>query len=80
MTVENCSNCVFGLEREKHGLALRHCHKHPPIVFEGVTGGHYTSTGVEGFLQLHETRGPVTAWPQVRDDDFCGEFELKDAS
>lgn len=81
MTIENCINCAFGIREYQHHSAYRRCHRHAPIVFEGVVGTKETPTGSAGSLiWVQDIKGPVTAWPTVQDTDFCGDFELKDAT
>lgn len=69
--IERCSNCVFWVQ----GC----CRVRSPIVIEGVVGISSTPTG-DPATSLHiikEQRGPITCWPKVESNDFCGEFELK---
>jgi len=68
--VENCANCAFGVKEWLHHGYRIDCHKRPPVV------------NVNGFLGSWDGAkqyGPKTAWPEVKDTDFCGEWELTDA-
>lgn len=79
MTVENCGNCAFGVERWGHQVKETFCHLRAPIVFEGITG-YKQSPALSGEISfLEDIRGPVTAWPRVSETDFCGQWELQDA-
>jgi len=81
--VENCKNCAFGVQDPGSVYGYRYCHRRPPVVYEGITGLRFEDVWSHGYRigsEAKEIRGPITAWPKVGDSDFCGEFELKDAS
>lgn len=77
---EHCGNCAFAVKTPLHWGYHIACHRKAPIVFHGVTGTTFTPTGSASDIHIvKETMGPVTAWPEVQDQDFCGEWELEDA-
>src|SRR3954468_7323680 len=78
--VENCGNCAFGVKRWMHHYQETRCHKNAPIVFHGVTGQTSHMIGEGPMYQVKDIMGPVTAWPTVAVTDFCGEWELQDAT
>jgi hypothetical protein len=80
MSVEKCENCAFGIKVWLHHGYRMDCRRHAPIVFEGVVGSKATTIGTGPEYTVTEIRGPVTAWPQVEADHFCGDWELQDAS
>ncbi len=65
--VENCGNCAFAVS--PYGDYRRECHRHAPQSFT-VYKGHY-----DGAQQY----GPGPYWPEVKANDFCGDWELQDA-
>ena len=73
--IECCNTCAFG--RVKFGATLS-CHKRPPIVFNGVVRQEHQVVGP--LATVRDVMGAVTAWPEVVSTDFCGEWELKDAT
>ena len=68
--VEKCETCAFWIRSE--------CHRKAP-------GGPYpyeeTAIGLGGLdgTTHHCTMTMVSLWPHTKPDDFCGEWELKDA-
>lgn len=75
--VENCGNCAFGIKfGSVHGEL--HCHRRAPAVFYGVVSRSYSAV-CNGESSVKEHMGEITAWPTVRNIDFCGEWELTDA-
>jgi hypothetical protein len=64
--VENCGNCAFGVRVHQHRID---CHRRAPQSFT-VYKGHWDDAA---------QYGPGPYWPEVKDDDFCGEWELTDA-
>jgi hypothetical protein len=67
--VENCQNCAFKVDVPMHQWTKHECHRHAPQSFT-VYKGHY-----DGAKQY----GPGPYWPDVKDNDFCGDWELTDA-
>lgn len=72
-TVEKCGTCAFGVKEYHHYSSYTFCHRHAPIVYVGRTG----ISSNDGYVE--ETMGPITVWPKVKEDDFCGDWELTDA-
>lgn len=77
--VENCGNCAFGAKQWQHHSQVTHCQRHAPIVYIGTTGTRSRQIGTGPEYQTEEIKGPITAWPKVEANDFCGDWELTDA-
>lgn len=59
---ENLRQCKNCLYCEP-GETLNICRRHPPQVH---------------VLDLDGKQGPCTLWPEVNDDEFCGEFKTRE--
>jgi hypothetical protein len=77
---EHCDNCAFGLRRWPSPDAyVVECHKHAPESIIEEIGKNETGR-IGDMIMLEPIVGPAAKWPQVKRDDFCGEWEMKDAS
>ena len=61
---ENCDGCRFSRTRLLHQTHALECHRHTP---RGVTMPGWAGSRDAGI------------WPEVATNDWCGEFERKDA-
>jgi hypothetical protein len=66
---ESCKSCRFCRSNE--------CHKNPP----GMTWPIYESTGSDYHIgakwRINTSQDPVSEWPPVKDDDWCGEYQRR---
>ena len=78
--MKHCDNCAFGVRRWPSPAAyIIECHNNSPVsIVEEI--GKKETYHVGDVVVLEPIMGPVAKWPQVGRDDFCGEWEMKDAS